>query len=150
MHIKLDTSPDGFVRADSKAARRFVGPMFGPAATATLAATVELAESYGGFVDLGVDELAARIGINESGLERTLKRLEDFGVVERSGGGDDLVVRQWVDVPTATWREQNYPEELKNEFKLFVDSAIAAQQGIEVTEISPAAISPGEAVSLGR
>lgn len=132
MQIRIDTDTGGFVRADSKAARRFVGPLLGPAATATLAVSVELAERYGGFIDLEPDELAARVGITEKGLNRAIGRLENFGVAQRVRGDSALEVRQWIDVPTSSWREHHYPEELANEFKLFVESARAAHQGREL------------------
>ena len=148
MQIRINTDPDGFVRADSKAARRFVGPMLGPAATATLAASVELAERYGGFVDLEPDELAARIGLSEKGLDRALGRLEDFGIANRSEDEAVLEVRQWVDVPTAPWREQHYPQELVNEFKLFVESARAAHQTRQLAGDTSPSVSRAEPVEV--
>jgi len=130
MRIKLDTNPDGFLRADSANARRFVGPKLGPAATMTMAALVELADKLGGTVDVDPAEVAARVGLSPKGLERALQRLEAFDVVTRDGDG--LTVREWIDVPTAAWREKAYPAELAAEFKMLIDSVIAAGPDIEV------------------
>ena len=132
MKIRLDTSVDGFLRADSRNARRFVGPKLGPAAMNVLATLGEVVDSVGGSAEVDLDEVAARVGLSERGLEKALDRLDAFDVVSRSGG--ELVVREWIDTPSAAWRADHYPVELAAEFKMLVDSVIAAQPSVEVED----------------
>lgn len=118
MRLSVDQTRSGLLTPDGLAARRFLGPLLGPAALNTLAVIVELVNTNHQTTDIDPAELAARVGISETSFHRSLGRLSRLNVITHTA--DDLIAPHRISPPTADWRNRHYPQNLNRELATYL------------------------------